>query len=111
MFAGIHHSPRQKPVWCNIIFYKHQKFYVYSAMRYLAININYELDQDWYFKCASVLDCYSYFDRLGPGDGSRTAIYDMELNTYLWINESHERTDERLNRIVNGAMKKIRAQI
>lgn len=80
-------------------------------MKYLAININYELDQDWYCKCATVLDCYSYFDSLGPGHGPRTAIYDIENNTYLWIDDSHMRTNQRLNGIVYDAMKKISSQI
>jgi len=78
-------------------------------MRYLAININYELDQDWYCKCATIFDCYNYFDSLGPGDGPRTAIYDIETNTYLWVDENHLGRNERLNGIVSDAMSKISA--
>ncbi|HEY0177502.1 MAG TPA: hypothetical protein VGC08_14060 [Pedobacter sp.] len=76
-------------------------------MRYLAININYKLDQDWYCRCASVPDCYKYFDSLGPGHGPRVAIYDIEEYKYLWIDENHLENDKRLNGIVFGAMKKI----
>jgi len=77
-------------------------------MRYLAININYELDQDWYCKCASVIDCFSYFDRLGTGHGPMVAIYDIEQEKYLWIAADHQQSDGRLNKIVTGAVKKIK---
>lgn len=79
-------------------------------MRYLAININYVLDQDWYCRFASVLDCYKYFDSLGSGHGPAVAVYDMETESYLWIDESHSANDERLNGIVVNAMQKIKSQ-
>lgn len=78
-------------------------------MRYLAININYKLDQDWYCRCASVLGCNEYFDSLGPGHGPRVAIYDTEENKYLWIGESHDTNSVRLNEIVSKAIQKIKA--
>jgi len=77
-------------------------------MRYLAININYKLDQDWYHRCASVSDCHTYFDNLGPGDGPKAAIYDTEINKYLWIDEHQIDNDDRLNSIVYDALKKLR---
>lgn len=80
-------------------------------MRYLAININYKLDQDWYYKCDSVMECYDYFDRLGPGHGPRVAIYDMEKKDYLWIDlEQREKNLARINGIVMGAIQKIKRQ-
>jgi hypothetical protein len=80
-------------------------------MRYLAININYQLDQDWYCKCATVIDCYSYFDSLGSGHGPRTAIYDIETNKYLWVADDHMGYNERLNGIVQDAMKSRTAHL
>lgn len=76
-------------------------------MRFLAININYNLDQNWYHRCNSILECYQYFDRLGPGDGPRIAIYDTYSNQYLWIDEEHLNDEKRLNNIVFEAMKNI----
>jgi len=78
-------------------------------MRYLAININDTLDQEWYYKCDSLIDCYKYFESLGEGHGPKAAIYDMELNKYLWIEETRLSDDERLNNIVFEAIKKIDA--
>lgn len=57
-------------------------------MRYLAIHINYDLDQNWYARFDSVLDCYKYFDSLGKGDGPRVAVYDVETQKYLWLSET-----------------------
>ncbi|WP_158797443.1 hypothetical protein [Pedobacter sp. L105] len=80
-------------------------------MRYLAININYKLDQDWYHRCGSVLECYKYFERLGPGDGGKAAIYDTEINKYLWIDEKQFDNDDRLNKIVVEAVNKIKTNL
>lgn len=77
-------------------------------MEYLAINVNYRMDMDWYYKCESILECYQYFDRLEPGDGRRTAIYDINAQTYLWIAEESENQMERLDRIVADAIRKTR---
>jgi len=73
-------------------------------MRYIAINVNYKMDMDWYFRCSSVLECYQYFDRLEPGDGKRTAIYDTEQHEYLWIDEESIDNEKRLNAIIRDAM-------
>lgn len=81
-------------------------------MRYIAININYNLDQDWYYRCNSVLECYNYFDGLGSGHGPRVAIYDLEKKDYLWIEEEQRKTSmERINGIVFGAIQKIKQQM
>ena len=77
-------------------------------MRYLAININYKLDQNWYYRCNTVLECYNYFDRIGPGRGPRTAIYDTELNKYLWIDEEQSKNMIRINAVVYSAVRKVR---
>ena len=76
-------------------------------MRYLAININYDLDQDWYYRCASVLECYQYFESLGPGHGPRVAVYDTEQYKFLWIDQNFLNKKEYLNSIVSKAMKNI----
>lgn len=80
-------------------------------MKYLAININYKLDQDWYYRCNSVLECYDYFDRLGPGHGPRTAIYDTERNEFLWVDEAQRENMERIHGIVFDAVQKMRQQM
>lgn len=74
-------------------------------MRYLAININYQLDQQWYYKCASVADCINYFNSLGSGHGPKTAIYDIHNNQYIWIDDRHLEKQEQLNKIVADALK------
>jgi hypothetical protein len=74
-------------------------------MRYLAININPQLHQNWYFRCTSVLDCYNYFDKLGSGHGPRTAIFDTELNSYLWVDEKQVDCIEQINDIVLSAQR------
>lgn len=74
-------------------------------MRYLAININYNLDQQWYCKCASVADCIKYFDRLGPGHGPKTAIYDIQTHLYVWIDEINQVNEKQINKIVADALK------
>lgn len=82
-----------------------------KTMRYLAININYKLDQNWYHKCGSVVECHQYFEKLGPGDGARAAIYDTAINKYMWIDEKQIENDERLNSIVFEAVKKIQTNL
>ena len=77
-------------------------------MRYLAININDKLDQNWYYRCNTVLECYNYFDRIGPGHGPRTAIYDTELNKYLWVDEEQSKNMIRINAVVYSAVRKVR---
>ena len=79
-------------------------------MRYLAININYKLDQDWYYRCDSVLECYDYFDRLGSGHGPRVAIFDLEQNNFLWVDAGHLDKMDRINAIVFGAIQKLKQQ-
>lgn len=76
-------------------------------MRYLAININQDLDQDWYYRCASVLECYKYFESLGPGHGPRVAIYDSEQYKYIWIDEKYLGKEAQLNAIVSKSRKNI----
>jgi len=66
------------------------------------------MDMDWYFRCESVLACYQYFSRLEPGDGRRTAIYDIINKKYLWIADDSKEHIDRLDRIVAGAIKKIK---
>jgi hypothetical protein len=75
-------------------------------MGYLAINVNYKMDMDWYCRCQSVLECYQYFSRLEPGDGRRTAIYDIKARKYLWISEESVDQVERLDRIVDSAIER-----
>lgn len=66
------------------------------------------MDMDWYYKCNSILECYQYFDRLEPGDGRRTAIYDVDEQDFLWIDEDSLGNEDRLNGIVYEAMQGIR---
>ena len=77
-------------------------------MGYLAINVNYKMDMNWYYRCESVLACYQYFSRLEPGDGRRTAIYDIKVKKFLWIAEDSANQLERLDGIVAGALQKIK---
>jgi len=76
-----------------------------NMMRYLAININSKLDQEWFYRCHSVLECYNYFDRLGPGHGPRAAIFDVVMNNFLWVAEAQLDNMVQLNAIVFGAIK------
>jgi len=76
-------------------------------MEYLAINVNYKMDMDWWCRCRSILECYQYFDRLEPGDGRRTAIYDTKAKKFLWIAEESVNQIERLDRIVDDAIRKM----
>lgn len=75
-------------------------------MRYLAINVNYKMDMDWYHRCDSVVDCFQYFDNLGIGDGKRTAIYDIEAKEFLWIDDDSLGNMDRLEGIVDEAIQK-----
>lgn len=75
-------------------------------MGYLAININYKMDMDWYYRCESVVDCFEYFDRLEVGDGKRTAIYDVDAKEFLWIDDDSLGNEDRLERIVFEALQK-----
>ncbi|MBB5637848.1 hypothetical protein HDE68_003773 [Pedobacter cryoconitis] len=76
-------------------------------MRYLAININYKLDQDWYCKLGSIKDCYQYFNSLGPQHGPGVAIYDTEMKKYMWLDETYREDNARLNQIILDATKSI----
>lgn len=66
------------------------------------------MDMEWYCRCETILACYQYFDRLEPGDGKRTAIYDMKSNEYLWIADDSKDQLDRLDGIVAGAKRKIK---
>jgi len=72
-------------------------------MRYLAININYRLDQDWYCRLNTIMDCHQYFNSLGPEHGPSIAIYDTEIDQYLWLQDSYQEDDPRLKGIITNA--------
>lgn len=74
-------------------------------MRYLAININYSLNQKWYYKCNSVADCIQYFNRLGPGHGPKTAIYDLQTHLCIWTDETNHISETQIKEIVANVLK------
>jgi len=78
-------------------------------MRYLAININYQLDQDWYCKLGSIMDCHKYFSSLGSQHGLSIAIYDTKMRQYIWLNEAYREDNARLIKIIQDATKSIKA--
>jgi hypothetical protein len=78
-------------------------------MRYLAININYQLDQDWYCKLGSIMDCHKYFNSLGPQHGPGVAIYDTEMKQYMWLSETYREDNARLIEIILDATKSGKA--
>lgn len=73
-------------------------------MSYIAINVNYKMDMDWYHRCDSVVDCFQYFDNLEIGDGKRTAIYDIQAKEFLWIDDDSLGNIDRLEGIVDEAL-------
>lgn len=77
-------------------------------MRYLAININYKLDQNWYCRLGSIIDCHKYFSSLGPQHGPGVAIYDTEIEKYMWINEAYKEDNARLTEIILDAAKPVK---
>ncbi|KIO76849.1 hypothetical protein TH53_12665 [Pedobacter lusitanus] len=79
-------------------------------MRYLAININYKLDQDWYCRLGSVVDCHEYFNSLGPGHGPGIAIYDTEIGQYMWLEETYTDDNPRLSEIIANALKSVKVK-
>ncbi len=80
-------------------------------MRYLAININYKLNQDWYCRLGSILECHKYFNSLGAGHGPGVAIYDTEMEQYLWLQETYCEDNPRLNEIVLNATKPVKSKV
>lgn len=72
-------------------------------MRYLAININYKLDQDWYCRLGSIVACHKYFSDLGAEHGPGIAIYDTEMGKYMWLNKAYKDDNVRLNEIIQDA--------
>ena len=74
-------------------------------MRYLAININYKLDQDWYCRLGSIMECHKYFSSLGPQHGPGVAIYDTEMEQYMWLEEAYREDNARLIEIILSATK------
>lgn len=79
-------------------------------MRYLAININSRLDQEWFHRCPTVLECYNYFDRLGPGHGPRAAIFDTVVNSFLWVAEEQLDNMVQLTGIVFTAIRESKVR-
>lgn len=75
-------------------------------MSYIAINVNYKMDMDWYHRCGSVSECMEYFRKLEVGDGEETAIYDVNAAVFVWINDKSINETARLERIVADALKK-----
>jgi len=75
-------------------------------MNYIAINVNYKMDMDWYHRCNSVVECLQYFDRLEVGDGNRSAIYDNKKKHFIWIDDDSADQIDRLQRIVAEAQQK-----
>ena len=78
-------------------------------MRYLAININYKLDQDWYCRLGSIMECHKYFSSLGPQHGPGVAIYDTEMGQYMWLEEAYREDNARLIEIILSATKSSKA--
>lgn len=74
--------------------------------RYLAINVNYKMDMDWYHRCETMVDCLQYFENLEIGDGKKTAIYDTVTKEFVWINDESIDQMDRLNGIVEEARQK-----
>ncbi|MBB5620624.1 hypothetical protein HDE69_001673 [Pedobacter cryoconitis] len=77
-------------------------------MRYLAININYKLDQDWYCRLGSIVACHKYFSELGPEHGPGVAIYDTEMRKYMWLSETYRDDNPRLIEIIQDATKYLK---
>ncbi|MGY0036960.1 hypothetical protein [Pedobacter sp. NJ-S-72] len=78
-------------------------------MRYLAININYKLDQDWYCRLGSIMECHKYFGSLGPQHGPGVAIYDTEMGQYMWLEDAYREDNARLIEIILSATKSSKA--